>query len=85
MKSASMFRWSASCFNQLVLDGHQLRHRAERDGHCGGHVDIDRHQRLGGDRRDCRTDIALTGAGWVNIPVAFSNGDGSFTVANGEG
>ncbi len=32
---------------------------------------------------DGRTDIALTGgAGWQSIPVAFSNGDGTFTVTN---
>jgi hypothetical protein len=30
-----------------------------------------------------RTDIALVGgAGWTTIPVAFSNGDGSFDVSN---
>jgi hypothetical protein len=33
---------------------------------------------------DGRTDIALTGgSGWSSIPVAFSNGDGSFRVTNG--
>ncbi|MEU3620374.1 VCBS repeat-containing protein [Streptomyces sp. NPDC006872] len=32
---------------------------------------------------DGRTDLALTGvAGWTTIPVALSNGDGSFTVTN---
>ena len=32
---------------------------------------------------DGRTDIALTGVtGWTTVPVATSNGDGSFTVAN---
>ncbi len=32
---------------------------------------------------DGRTDIALTGVpGWASIPVAFSNGDGSFAVTN---
>ena len=32
---------------------------------------------------DGRTDLALTGgAGWATIPVAFSNGDGTFTVTN---
>jgi hypothetical protein len=32
---------------------------------------------------DNRSDIALTGAaGWGSIPVAFSNGDGSFNVTN---
>jgi RHS repeat-associated protein len=32
---------------------------------------------------DRRTDIVLTGGpGWSTAPVAFSNGDGSFTVAN---
>jgi hypothetical protein len=39
---------------------------------------------LTGDfNRDGRTDIALTGvAGWSTIPVASSNGDGSWTVRN---
>jgi hypothetical protein len=32
---------------------------------------------------DGKTDIALTGpAGWNTLPIAFSNGDGSFTVTN---
>jgi len=32
---------------------------------------------------DGRTDIALTGvADWASIPVAFSNGDGTFQVKN---
>jgi len=32
---------------------------------------------------DGRDDIALTGpSGWNTVPVAFSNGDGSFTVTN---
>jgi hypothetical protein len=32
---------------------------------------------------DGRTDIALTGgAGWASVPVAFSNGNGSFNVTN---
>jgi hypothetical protein len=32
---------------------------------------------------DGRADIALTGpVGWASVPVAFSNGDGSFTVTN---
>jgi hypothetical protein len=32
---------------------------------------------------DGRTDIALVGgAGWATIPVAFSNGNGTFTVTN---
>lgn len=32
---------------------------------------------------DGRTDIALTGAaGWQGLPVAFSNGDGTFNVTN---
>src|SRR5262249_62070806 len=33
---------------------------------------------------DGRTDIALVRqqAGWASIPVAFSNGDGTFTVTN---
>jgi hypothetical protein len=32
---------------------------------------------------DGRSDIALTGGpGWGSIPVAFSNGDGSFSVSN---
>jgi hypothetical protein len=43
--------------------------------------------RLAGDfNRDGRTDIALTGPGeWSTIPVAFSNGNGTFTVTNYEG
>lgn len=33
--------------------------------------------------KDGRTDIALTGpSAWGSLPVAFSNGDGSFTVTN---
>ena len=33
---------------------------------------------------DGRTDIALIGvSGWASIPVALSNGNGSFTVVNG--
>jgi hypothetical protein len=32
---------------------------------------------------DARTDlVAFGGAGWASIPIAFSNGDGSFTVTN---
>ena len=32
---------------------------------------------------DGKTDIALTGgAGWTSLPVAFSNGDGTFNVTN---
>jgi len=32
---------------------------------------------------DGRTDVALTGGiGWISLPVAFSQGDGSFTVTN---
>ena len=32
---------------------------------------------------DHKTDVALTGPkSWGSIPVAFSNGDGSFTVTN---
>jgi hypothetical protein len=32
---------------------------------------------------DGRTDLALTGgAGWASVPVAFSNGNGSFNVSN---
>ncbi|MFD1052311.1 FG-GAP repeat domain-containing protein, partial [Kibdelosporangium lantanae] len=32
---------------------------------------------------DGRTDIALTGvAGWGSIPVAFSNGNGTYTITN---
>jgi hypothetical protein len=32
---------------------------------------------------DGRTDIALTGdAGWKSVPVAFSNGDGTWRVTN---
>jgi FG-GAP-like repeat len=34
---------------------------------------------------DGRTDLALTGAStWRNVPVAFSNGDGTFKVTNAE-
>ena len=33
---------------------------------------------------DRRADVALTGGwGWITLPVAFSNGDGNFTVTNG--
>jgi hypothetical protein len=32
---------------------------------------------------DGRTDLAVTGPnGWGSVPVAFSNGDGSFSVTN---
>src|SRR5262245_29685116 len=32
---------------------------------------------------DGKTDVAITGAsGWNNLPVAFSNGDGTFNVTN---
>ena len=32
---------------------------------------------------DGKTDVALSGpAGWNNLPVAFSNGDGTFNVTN---
>jgi hypothetical protein len=46
--------------------------------------------KLAGDfNRDGRTDIALCGpSGWRSVPIAFSNGDGTFTVTNftdGEG
>jgi hypothetical protein len=38
---------------------------------------------VGDFNNDGRADIALTGgAGWSSIPVAFSNGDGSFRVTN---
>src|SRR5262249_60583439 len=39
---------------------------------------------ISGDfNRDGRTDIALIGDPyWHTVPVAFSNGDGSFTVTN---
>jgi FG-GAP-like repeat len=38
---------------------------------------------LGDFNRDGRTDLALTGgAGWATVPVAFSNGDGTFSVTN---
>src|SRR5678815_4068552 len=44
--------------------------------------------RLAGDfDGDGKTDIALTGvpnSGWHTIPVAFSNGNGTFTVTNRE-
>src|SRR5262249_15760165 len=41
-------------------------------------------QKLVGDfNGDGKTDIALTGvSGWNTLPVAFSNGDGSFNVTN---
>jgi hypothetical protein len=41
-------------------------------------------KRLVGDfNGDGRDDIALTGpSGWASVPVAFSNGDGSFHVTN---
>jgi hypothetical protein len=41
--------------------------------------------RLVGDfNGDGRDDIALTGPGdWATVPIAFSNGDGSFYVTNG--
>jgi len=41
-------------------------------------------QRLSGDfNGDGRTDFALVGgAGWQSIPVALSNGDGTFTIHN---
>ena len=33
---------------------------------------------------DGKTDIGVTGvAGWGSVPLAFSNGDGTFTVTNG--
>jgi hypothetical protein len=40
--------------------------------------------KLTGDfNADGRTDIALTGVyGWNTLPVAFSNGNGSFTITN---
>jgi hypothetical protein len=35
--------------------------------------------------RDGRQDVALTGVhGWYSLPVAFNNGDRSFTVRNGD-
>lgn len=38
---------------------------------------------VGDYNHDGRADIALTGhSGWSSVPVAFSNGDGSFTVTN---
>ncbi len=39
---------------------------------------------VGGDfNGDGRDDLAVTGvAGWGSVPVAFSNGDGSFSVSN---
>jgi hypothetical protein len=41
-------------------------------------------QRFAADfNRDGRTDIALTGPAWASVPVALSNGDGTFTVVNG--
>jgi hypothetical protein len=33
---------------------------------------------------DGRTDVALVGGyGWTTVPVALSNGDGTFTITNG--
>ena len=41
------------------------------------------HVVAGDFNHDGRTDLALFGGqGWTTIPVAFSNGDGSFTVTN---
>jgi hypothetical protein len=38
---------------------------------------------VGDFNHDGKTDIALTGgAGWSSLPVAFSNGNGSFNVTN---
>lgn len=38
---------------------------------------------VGDFNHDGRTDIALTGpSGWATLPVAFSNGDGTFNVTN---
>ena len=38
---------------------------------------------MGDFNGDGRTDVALTGAStWHAVPVAFSNGDGSFNVTN---
>ncbi|UWE08373.1 FG-GAP repeat domain-containing protein [Actinacidiphila bryophytorum] len=44
----------------------------------------DNVQALAGDfNNDKKTDIALIGGGpWTSIPVAFSDGDGTFTVTN---
>lgn len=41
-------------------------------------------QVVAGDyNRDGRTDIALFGGpGWITIPIAFSNGDGTFNITN---
>jgi hypothetical protein len=43
-------------------------------------------RRLTGDfNGDGRTDLALVGgAGWTSLPVAFSNGDGTFQVTNSQ-
>jgi hypothetical protein len=49
-----------------------------------GWVQVPGSQVVTGDfNHDGNTDIALAGApGWTTIPVAFSNGDGTFTVTN---
>ena len=41
------------------------------------------HVLTGDFNGDNRTDVALTGvSGWASLPVAFSNGNGSFGVTN---
>jgi hypothetical protein len=50
-----------------------------------GHAAASGAKPVSGDfNRDGRTDIALVGGtGWASIPVAFSNGDGTFRGTNG--
>ncbi|MBV9692291.1 MAG: VCBS repeat-containing protein, partial [Alphaproteobacteria bacterium] len=41
------------------------------------------HALVGDFNGDGKADVALTGpSGWASLPVAFSNGDGNFSVAN---
>jgi hypothetical protein len=41
------------------------------------------HPLVGDFNHDGKDDVALTGvSGWDSVPVAFSNGDGTFTVTN---
>jgi len=53
-------------------------------GSFGGWAATTNAKPLVGDfNGDGRTDVALTGAsGWSSLPVAFSNGDGTFNVTN---
>jgi hypothetical protein len=53
-------------------------------GDFGGWAATTNAKPLVGDfNGDGRTDVALTGpSGWSSLPVAFSNGDGTFNVTN---